>query len=309
MNALPDTLPYEGIVVLGAPRSGSTLLRRLLDAHPKIACPAETYLFGACARFLKSESFGNGLATGVVPGLSYSGIKEQIIHQRLRELVFGFLRELADQQDKPLWAEKTAFDTFLLPGFESMCGDHVRYVAIVRHGLDAVHSIEELIAKMARIPAELHPYFIRDSRPLDACLDAWMDCNKQILDLKERHPDRVTLVRYEDLTNDPAAALSGVFDFLGIETDITALLEEAFKPKTGAGLGDWKTYQLNHVSRSSVGRYRAMPPTVIRRLAKKTNTLLESLGYEKVVLQEEDDAMAKRRLELELLVAGMKARQ
>ncbi|MCA9663328.1 MAG: sulfotransferase, partial [Myxococcales bacterium] len=32
-----------GIIVLGAPRSGTTLLRRLLDAHPNIACPPETY--------------------------------------------------------------------------------------------------------------------------------------------------------------------------------------------------------------------------------------------------------------------------
>ena len=50
---MPDD--YEGIIVLGAPRSGTTLTQRLLAAHPQIACPPETYLLRACSRFLHEE--------------------------------------------------------------------------------------------------------------------------------------------------------------------------------------------------------------------------------------------------------------
>ena len=66
----------QGIVILGMPRSGTTLLRRLLDVHPAICCPPETNLLGAAARFLREETFAGGMAIGVLSGLSFAGIAE-----------------------------------------------------------------------------------------------------------------------------------------------------------------------------------------------------------------------------------------
>jgi len=62
---MPTKAKYDGIIVIGCPRSGTTLLRRLLDAHPNIAAPGETYLFTACARFLRSERAVDGMDVGV----------------------------------------------------------------------------------------------------------------------------------------------------------------------------------------------------------------------------------------------------
>ncbi|MFN3287835.1 MAG: sulfotransferase [Sphingomonadaceae bacterium] len=38
--------PRRGFAIFGFPRSGTTLLSRLLDAHPQVSSPPETYLAG-----------------------------------------------------------------------------------------------------------------------------------------------------------------------------------------------------------------------------------------------------------------------
>src|SRR5262249_42673199 len=103
---------HDGIIVMGAPRSGTTLLRRILDAHPDIACPGETNLLAACARFLHSETIAEGVDIGVLAGLEFAGFAEDAVLEALREFAFGFHREYAKRQGKPRWACKTAFDVF-----------------------------------------------------------------------------------------------------------------------------------------------------------------------------------------------------
>ncbi len=40
--------------MLTSSRSGSTLLRFILDSHPELACPPETTVASACASLLRS---------------------------------------------------------------------------------------------------------------------------------------------------------------------------------------------------------------------------------------------------------------
>jgi protein-tyrosine sulfotransferase len=61
-------------LILGFPRSGTTLLARLLDAHPQVSCPPETYLFASAARFLHEQSRVEGPPIGVLAGLVFLGI-------------------------------------------------------------------------------------------------------------------------------------------------------------------------------------------------------------------------------------------
>ena len=145
------TADYEGIVVLGSPRSGTTLLRRLLNAHPDICCPPETNVLGACGRFLEERPFAGGMSVGVAPGLKFSGFAEEDVIQRLREFAFSFFREICAKNDRTIWAEKTAFDSFYVDSIERLCGGACRYIIIVRHPFDVVVSLRDLTIPQLRV--------------------------------------------------------------------------------------------------------------------------------------------------------------
>ena len=57
-----------GVAIVGFPRSGTTLLRRLLNAHPDLDAPGESYLLSACARFVHGDRVIDGVEAGGAAG-------------------------------------------------------------------------------------------------------------------------------------------------------------------------------------------------------------------------------------------------
>jgi len=299
-------LSSKGIIVLGLPRSGTTLLRRLLDAHPDIDCPAETCLFSACARFLHSETVSDGLDFGVLTGLAFAGFRTDEVLDRLREFAFDFKREHAMRRGKRRWAEKTAVDSFHIGKIEDMCGDSVQYICIVRHGLDAACSINELSNRGFSYLSEIHEYVKLHARPLEAFAHAWVDVNRSILEFMERHPDNAVFLRYEDLVADPADTMQHLSSFLG-ETWNDDLLQTALESREGAGLGDWKTYDSTRIMDDSIGRWRSLPATIAGALGEICNPVLAACGYDPIEIGSQVSAdMARRRYQLSLMLGNVK---
>jgi len=297
------TQPYEGIIILGAPRSGTTLLRRLLDAHPGIACPAETCIFSACARFLHSEQVSDGLDFGVLTGLAFAGFQPDDVHERLRQFAFAFKREHARRQNKKRWAEKTAVDSFHIGKIEELCGDKVQFICLVRHGLDVACSMKELSNRGYTYLSEIHEYIKRYPRPMEAFAHAWVDVNRSMLDFIERHPDNTLFLRYEDLVSRPTETMQLVFDYLGEEWS-DDLLQSALARKDNAGLGDWKTYDSTKIGYSSVGRWKSLPAPIASTLGQICNPMLEACGYDPVEVKQADSAETARRRYLFALMLG-----
>lgn len=299
--------PGRGIVVVGSPRSGTTLLRRILDAHSQIACPPETYLLSAAARFLHEETFAQGLRIGVTFGLGFAGFEEDEVLSRLREFAFAFLDEHAQKQGKPRWAEKTAFDAFHLDAIRRVCEGHVHFVCIQRHGLDVAVSLADLVDKTGGYVEELHDYVARYPEPLEAFARAWIDTSTKVADLAASG-GRVTDLRYEDLVRKPEQTVRSLLEFVGEQWE-DGLLERAVETTGQVGFGDWKTYAKSAIDDSSVDRWKRLPSPVIARLAALCNPTLERLGYEKVAADAESDEDARRRYELGLMLNRMKGKK
>jgi hypothetical protein len=296
----------QGIVILGMPRSGTTLLRRLLDAHPAICCPPETNLLSAAARFLREEAFAGGVAIGVLSGLSFAGIAEQVVVARLRELVFGFLQDICRQRRKTRWAEKTAFNMFHLDQIEQLCSGSCRFLCLIRHPLDVVCSIKELTDKMEMYVAELHTYIRQYPAPLEAFAHAWVEMHARLRRFVSDHPDDCLMLKYEDLVHHPAEELQRVFAFLGEPADVPAILSQALHGTESIGLGDWKTYERQAIHTESVGRWRHLSPSTLNWLVNIIAAEMELAGYPPIAAAPSPRSeVARRQYELSLLVTHM----
>ena len=299
----------EGIIVLGAPHSGTTLLRRLLDAHSSIACPGETNVLTACGRFLRQESIAGGVGIGVIDGLGYAGFAREEVLTRLRELAFSLHRDYAARQGKARWASKTAFDAFYLAEIEALCGDQALFVCIQRHGLDVACSIQELCEKNGGYLQELHEYIVRHRMVLEAFAHVWVDLTRAIDGFSKRHRKNTITVKYEDLTSDPDATMNRIMSFVG-ESWSSRTTTEALVSRKGVGLGDWKTYGRASIDQSSVGRWKNLPRHTVARLAEICNATLELCGYERVHVDPEQNAKAaRRRYEVGLLLQGLSGKR
>lgn len=296
----------DGIILLGCPRSGTTLLRRLLGAHSNIAAAGETYLLSACARFLKEQRVVGGIDVGVLNGLGFLGHEEGDVLERLRKLAFGFLAEHAEREGKGRWLEKTAVDAFHLLEIERLCAEHAQFVCIVRHGLDVTCSMLDWMVKAQSVPEEIHEYVKRTTNLIEAFACAWADSTSTVSDFAARHPERAILIRYEDLVAEPEAVITDVVGFLGekMEPD---LLDTALADRDPKGFSDWKTFSSDAVSSGSVERWRALSKDTVGMIAPIVNPVLEQNGYDTVpVSAAQSQEQARKRYLTGLLLQSLR---
>lgn len=270
------------IIVLGCPRSGTTLVRRLLNAHDSIHCAGETFLLRSAVRFLAGEKVAEGMDYGPLGGLGALGFDPDQVKDPLRELVLAFHRELAERAGKPRFAIKTAVDSFYIPQLVDLFRGRARIVCVIRHGMDVAVSLREFTEVMEGPIEELMPYIAGHRRFMPAYAAAWAKVTGDILDAAENCPDDVLAIRYEDLIAQPADVLAGLFDFLGEPCDPAALLDRAFEPTEVSGLGDYKTFETRGIQGDSIGRWHSLPARVHSEMAPIVNPLLERLGYQQV---------------------------
>jgi amino acid adenylation domain-containing protein len=267
-----------GIIILGHPRSGTTLLRRLLDGHSRIACPPETHVLGACARFLHTEQTAQGVDMSVLSGLNFAGIPDELTLSRLREFAFSFLEQYAASQHKPRWAEKTAFDAFHIERIEKLCSAQALFVCVVRHPLDVAISTKEFCDSMGIYPNVLHEYIKQYQQPIEAFAHSWLDVTRQFETLRKNNPDTCIILRYEDLVASPDTTLRNLLGFLGEEYE-PRMLDRGLADSRQLGFGDHKSYSSSEIHRASIDRWRTLPDFQVSSLAPLLNPMLAQFNY------------------------------
>ncbi len=185
-------MPDGPIFMVGTMRSGSTLFRLILDAHPRISISEETGFMGALAAAKQIPNWTRGR-----DWYQRLGFSEQEFDARLREFYAGMFERHARSQGKQRWGEKTPFHSRHIRQMAEVFPDAV-FVGIVRHPAAVVHSLVE----------KFH-YDVADA------VAYWRSTNTEILRRGlELADDRFALLRYEDLVEHPKETLSELFDFL-----------------------------------------------------------------------------------------------
>lgn len=223
-------------VVVGCPRSGTTLLAVMLDSHPQIAMPPETAflpalqaLAGKSGDDLKKEFFA--LLTTDRWGISNwndLGIDRYQYWRLLRSLetfsITAGLRVLygmyADGLAKPLFGEKTPADTHCMPQIETYLPE-ARFVHIVRDPRDVVVSLRRTTA----------------GQSVERTAQIWVDmvsaARASAASVSHYHE-----LRYEDLVLQPEAELRKICRFLELDYSSRMLEYRASSTRHVGHLGD-----------------------------------------------------------------------
>ncbi|MEA2551140.1 MAG: hypothetical protein QOE25_909 [Actinomycetota bacterium] len=226
------------VFLFSSVRSGSTLLRVMLDTHSEIVAPHEMHFRSVRVRFAGRET---------LKAFGELQLGTQTLENMLWDRVFA---HLLAQAGKSVVVDKTPSNTMAWRRISEWWPD-ARYLFLLRH---PVHIADSLIASRPKTPVANH------YKRVNSYVAAIHEASTALPGLQ---------VRYEELTAEPERELKRICAWLGVAWE-PAMLDYATKERSYTrGLGDWSaTLQSGEIR----------PPRPLPDRADIPTELLESCG-------------------------------
>lgn len=263
------------IFIVGAPRSGTTMMRLILNAHPNIAIPAETSYFpdiywpcaarGAMAWPEALRSFISTCESRFRPAIDLKDVGSQISSG---ECDFGALLSLpltawANTQGKRRWGEKTPLHIFYADIIVRLF-PNARIIAMQRDP-------RAVVASMNRFAAAGHDTAL-NSRLWS---DVWTK-GREILHNSVAEDQRLT-VCYEDMVQDPEQVIGEVCLFLGEDFSPSML---SFGESASDYLSTLHSTMISQPIRENTTKWRReLDDRQLAEVERICNSPMEALGY------------------------------
>jgi protein-tyrosine sulfotransferase len=251
------------IFILGVPRSGTTLVRTILDSHPAIACGPETpWLGGHHPRTaMRLHEF---LVTHEHGYCANFHQPRDVATRAVRLMVDELLTTYARSRGKPRWAEKTPDNALYVP-FLTELFPEAKLILVSREGLDVACSTS-IVAEHRRGVSKWHEGnlgFAPDAgvrnTPLAALL-RWRHWSRILSDALQSRPH--FRLPYESLVTEPEPVLRQLCTFLDEPFD-AAMLAFAQKEHDFPGW-EWGSADVQarpQITRDRIGRaHRDLTP-------------------------------------------------
>jgi hypothetical protein len=252
--------PPPPIFIVGCQRSGTTLVRLMLDSHPDISCGPETRFLADLAR-VTDQNWKR---------MSHFGFDKDYWHRSMARFFDTIQRDYAASRGKTRWADKTPRYALSLDFIDALF-PACQVVHVLRDGRDVVASHRHRFGYVAAVKAaEKWPRYIRAAREAGVRLGS----------------GRYHEVRYEELVADPKGTMAELLEFLGEPWDEAVLHHEDFahdvadKYAAFAGGRRREGRDSNAAYRNRVGAGRnelGLPLRTILRL--RAGSQLRELGY------------------------------
>jgi hypothetical protein len=265
------------LLILGVRRSGTTLLRVMLDRHSQLAVPDESYFVPQLAdrhlRRVDPDEFVDDLRR--LNTLTEWEVPLDRVRARLREgmpigAAIGTVYAVyAEERGKPRWGDKTPMYMQNLRLLERLFPDAL-FVHLIRDGRDAALSFLEMPRGIVT-ETWMHP-----RTPADFA-SQWRTEVAAARRLGRRVGSRYLEVRYEELVGGVDAVLRRICQFAQLEyepaladyagnVDVSAKPhQQSLKQPPIAGLRDWR---------------KQMSPADATAFEHVAGDLLRDLGYE-----------------------------
>ena len=189
------------IFVVGVARSGTTLLRLMLDAHPDLAIPPETHFIPAVIKACNKGANPHEEALGAITGHRRwpdFGLDESELRKRFeahRKLTAGaalreFYEAYAAKEGKERWGDKSTNYVRKLRAIRNALPE-ARFVHLIRDGHDVA---------LSQVDVHFGPESIREAA------EKW---TREVSKARRQGPKvgHYTEVRYEELIADPEPVL------------------------------------------------------------------------------------------------------
>jgi hypothetical protein len=267
-------------LVIGGQRSGTSLLSRILNQHPNLAVPGESFYFNTFAplrRFYgdlalpenRDRLIDDALSTFKIrewsPPLTRAAVLAKLEESTLGGVFRAILDAWTESQGKPRWGEKTPHHVLHWDAVNEALPD-VPLIHIVRDGRDVA---------LGLIAARFGP------KTVYRAAQRWTKYLAAIEAIKASTPaGRLHEIRYEDLLQRSEQVLTGICEFLG-EQYSPKMLEFHKNPNLyGSGYLDehanlWKPLMPEKVA----GWRTRMSPGDLRIFESVAGQALSAYGY------------------------------
>lgn len=245
----------QPIFIIGAPRSGTTLLTTMLNAHPDIFMANEAKIFVRLLPHMDkypspinkktADSILKQLETQELHYLRPLPAANEVLRTDMDMTLTMFLRSLfetlAEREGKKRWGEKTAVAYRQLNLISKSFPDAI-LLAVERDPYKMAASYIKINPKWGAMGAVIH----------------WLDFKRAIA-RKVSPESKILIITYENLVTNPESTLQEVCNHIGEKFDIAML--DFHKTARAASLASSKTYE-----GSAKPLYRsAEPPDDLRR--------------------------------------------
>ena len=255
------TAPTDApIFIVGCQRSGTTVLRLMLDSHSRISCGPETRFLADMERIVSADW----------ERLSRFGFDQEDWLARIARFFGGIQEDYAKSRGKERWADKTP-----------LYAKHMDFIASIFPQCQFIHVIRD-----ARDVAVSH----RKRFGYRSCVKSAFKWPRYIATARasglKLGPERYFEVRYDEMVGNSEATLRGLLNFLGEEWEPQMLefdkkphdVPDRYRAQLSSRQASAKTE--NAVYRSRIGSYRRELDPMMRILIWLTSrSTLRQLGY------------------------------
>jgi hypothetical protein len=268
----------QPIFIVTPARSGSTLLRYLLDSHPDIVSPPELNLSALLQHTADVWTNVDAALGGPAPEPG-SGLPLLSAEARRRacKVVDEIMLHVADAADASYFCDKSLTTVDQLATV-SQCYPKAYYVFLYRFPLDMIASGIEA-SRWGYNAFGFVPYIGGSPGNFVAGLaNYWIDKTSKMVEFERNCTVHRARLYYELLCDDPRGTLAQLCEFMGLEPDET-MVERTFSAEHGRGPGDYKIDFTGSVRSDAMGHGSDLPRLLLPDQITRMDQLLAELDY------------------------------
>lgn len=218
------------IFVGGSPRSGTTLVQKILNCHPEIYGGPE---FDFVPRIV---NLFEGMRSSIRSGRIDRILNENNLVDTFRYLLVALLSPKMRAEGVSYLSEKTPANVFAFPWLEE-CAPEAKKILVIRDPRDVVSSMLEVGRRQRRQTGRACG-FVRDTV---AAVNYMNECLRAGTAFAETSRNCL-VIHYEDVVADPLLVANRMYSFVGLQERAQLDLEnENFETPRGREKSEWRT--------------------------------------------------------------------